>query len=285
MSSDQSSDAVGPAGWPPADTPTIGAGSQAGPPNGASNPGGPKKRWPYVVLIAVSLSLVTAGGTVIALSLAGENDQISTSAERASPDTKTAATGPSGSSGDDDAASDEDAEDTSVTLDDRPSPSVGATDEDDLGQADVSDDLNTDPAFGTREHTLGAISFDVPSGFTAMVEGEVRDDGALRSEFQGPGGQQVVVEVNPDNSSDGLASAQELAGNFRDQGRLLREPYADEVGGNTTGVLAIRGTDGDYRSDHFLTYDGYGMAVLGIDLSSLEAADSLARSVIPTIQS
>lgn len=112
---------------------------------------------------------------------------------------------------------------------------------------------------------------------------ERRDDGALRSEFAGPGGQQVVVEVNPDSSSDGLATAQELAGNFHDEGRLLREPYADEVGGNTTGVLAIRGTGGDFRSDHFLIYDGIGMAVLGIDLSSLDAADSLARSVIPTI--
>ena len=42
-------------------------------------------------------------------------------------------------------------------------------------------------------------------------------------------GQQVVVEFNPDGATDGLATAQELAGTFRDQGRLLREPYADEV--------------------------------------------------------
>jgi hypothetical protein len=131
---------------------------------------------------------------------------------------------------------------------------------------------------------LGPLTFDVPSGFTATMVAERRDDGALRSEFAGPGGQEVIVEVNVDKPSDGVATAHELAATYRDQGRLVREPYADEVGGITTGVLAIRGTADDYRSDHFLELGNNGMAVMGVDLASFDSADSLAKSVVQTLQ-
>ena len=97
-------------------------------------------------------------------------------------------------------------------------------------------------------------------------------------------GQEVIVEVNVGKPSDGVATAHELAGTYRDQGRLVREPYADEVGGITTGVLAIRGTADDYRSDHFLELGNNGMAVMGVDLASFDSADSLATSVIQTLQ-
>ncbi|MEZ5371168.1 MAG: hypothetical protein R2704_00120 [Microthrixaceae bacterium] len=83
--------------------------------------------------------------------------------------------------------------------------------------------------------------------------------------------------------SDPLASARELAVNFRDQGRLITEPYDAEVVGTPTAVLAIRGSEDDYRSDHFLIHDGNGMAVMGVDPSSFDAADELARRVIPTV--
>lgn len=292
MSNEQPLGGSEPLSWQTPDVPTIGTGygPQAATPGGATGPGSPKKRWPYVVLIAVSLTLVAVSGTVIALSLADKGDQVTTNAEEATSSSRKPTTARGGSGEGDDATSggavgDTEADDTSVTLAERTSPTAGTASGQDPGQPDAPEGTNPETGGPVTTYALGAIRFDVPSGFTPTMVAERRDDGALRSEFQGPGGQQVVVEVNPDGATDGLASAQELAENFRSQGRLLREPYADEVGGKTTGVLAIRGSTGDQRSDHFFSYAGYGMAVMGIDPSSLNAADSLARNVIPTISS
>ena len=292
MSNEQPLGGAEPVSWQPPDASTIGmgVGTQMTMPTGSPGPGSPKKRWPYVVLIAVSLTLVAVSGTLIALSLEGKGDKVTTNSEEATPKPKQPTTDRDGSGEEadrtsEDATRDAEADDTSVTLAERTSPPAGVDNGADQASPAASDDANPESEAAIGDYTLGIISFDVPSGFTPTVVAERRDDGALRSEFQGPGGQQVVVEFNPDGATDGLATAQELAGTFRDQGRLLREPYADQVEGKSTGVLAIRGSEGDFRSDHFFVYDGNGMAVMGIDLSSLDAADSLARSVIPTISS
>ena len=247
-------------------------------PNSASpSPGEPKKRWSLVLLTAISLVVLTAGGTIIALKLGSdEPGTTSTNQEAATPTTKrTATTRSSGSS--EEAGPDDAGGDTDVSLPDR-TPDANPTTDD--GSTSGG---STSPGTGGA-YTLGPLTFDVPSGFTATMVAERRDDGALRSEFAGPGGQEVIVEVNVDKPSDGVATAHELAATYRDQGRLVREPYADEVGGITTGVLAIRGTADDYRSDHFLELGNNGMAVMGVDLASFDSADSLAKSVVQTLQ-
>lgn len=70
-------------------------------PNSASpSPGEPKKRWSLVLLTAISLVVLTAGGTIIALKLGSdEPGTTSTNQEAATPTTKrTATTESSGSS-------------------------------------------------------------------------------------------------------------------------------------------------------------------------------------------
>ena len=252
-------------------------------PNSASpGPGAPRKRWPLVLLTAISLVVLAAGGTISALKLGSdEPGTTSTDQEAATPTTKrTATTRSSGSS--EEAGPDDAGGDTDVSLPDR-TPDANPTTDDGATAGGSTSGGSTSP--GTRgAYTLGPLTFDVPSGFTATMVAERRDDGALRSEFAGPGGQEVIVEVNVDKPSDGVATAHELAATYRDQGRLVREPYADEVGGITTGVLAIRGTADDYRSDHFLELGNNGMAVMGVDLASFDSADSLAKSVVQTLQ-
>ena len=247
-------------------------------PNSASpGPGAPRKRWPLVLLTAISLVVLAAGGTIIALKLGSdEPGTTSTNQEAATPTTKR--TGTTESSGSSEAAGLDDAGgDSDVSLPDRTPDADPTTDDGSTSGG------STSPGTGGA-YTLGPLTFDVPSGFTATMVAERRDDGALRSEFAGPGGQEVIVEVNVDKPSDGVATAHELAATYRDQGRLVREPYADEVGGITTGVLAIRGTADDYRSDHFLELGNNGMAVMGVDLASFDSADSLAKSVVQTLQ-
>ena len=265
-------------------------------PNSASpSPGEPKKRWSLVLLTAISLVVLTAGGTIIALKLGSdEPGTTSTNQEAATPTTKrTATTESSGSS--EAAGLDDGDDDPGVSLPDR-TPNSNSPPDDSatsggstsggsstVGTSSGTSRGSTSPGTGGA-YTLGPLTFDVPSGFTATMVAERRDDGALRSEFAGPGGQEVIVEVNVGKPSDGVATAHELAATYRDQGRLVREPYADEVGGITTGVLAIRGTADDYRSDHFLELGNNGMAVMGVDLASFDSADSLAKSVVQTLQ-
>ena len=135
-------------------------------------------------------------------------------------------------------------------------------------------------------YLLGPLSFSVSSEYTPTKQGEPRDDGALRSEFAGSGGRQIVVEVNP-GKVDGppLQGAQELASSFRDQGRLIDEPFETQVGDVSTAVLNVNGTDGEFRADHFFNFDGNGMAVVGIDQVSIDNADAIARDVIVTVDS
>ncbi|MBP9065733.1 MAG: hypothetical protein KBF84_06575 [Candidatus Microthrix sp.] len=254
----------------------AGATTLGGPPA----PSAPKKRWPYLLLIVVSLVVLTAGGTIIALNL-GDDSTVTSTAEETPPSSsrKTSTTPPDSS----DANPDVDA--TRVTLPERTTPGAtaprGATD----GTSGTSSAGSPTPSTGGGDYTIGPLSFDVPSGFTATMVAELQDYGALRSEFQGPDGQELNVEVNVGKTSDEMSSAGEQVDSFRDQGRLIKEPYPTDVDGTATAVLPVRGSDGDYRSDHFLNFDGNGMAVMGIDPSSFDAADSLARNVIPTLES
>ena len=39
-----------------------------------------------------------------------------------------------------------------------------------------------------------------------------------------------------------------------------------------------------FRSGHFLELGNNGMAVMGVDLASFDSADSLAKSVVQTLQ-
>ena len=80
MSNEQPLGGAEPVSWQPPDASTIGmgVGTQMTMPTGSPGPGSPKKRWPYVVLIAVSLTLVAVSGTLIALSLADKGDKVTT---------------------------------------------------------------------------------------------------------------------------------------------------------------------------------------------------------------
>ena len=94
------------------------------------------------------------------------------------------------------------------------------------------------------------------------------------------------MEINPGVVElSGIDSARELAESYRSNGRLLEEPYEAEIGGLETGVLNIEGKDGDIRADHFLNFGDSGMAVIGIDLYSLDDADALARDVVGSLES
>jgi hypothetical protein len=211
-------------------------------PNSASpGPGAPKKRWPLVLLTAISLVVLTAGGTIIALKLGSdEPGTTSTDQEAATPTTKRTATTEiervvGGGRGSTMAA----ATPTSACptgprtrtrqSDDSATDGAHRRGQFTVGTSSGTSRGSTSPGAGGA-YTLGPLTFDVPSGFTATMVAERRDDGALRSEFAGPGGQEVIVEVNVGKPSDGVDTAHELAGTYRDQGRLVREPYADRGG-------------------------------------------------------
>lgn len=149
MSNEQPLGGSEPLSWQTPDAPTIGTGygPQATTPGGAPGPGSPKKSWPYVVLIAVSLTLLAVSGTVIALSLADRGDQVTTNAEEATPTSRKTTTARGGSGDGDDAtgegaASDAEADDTSVTLAERTSPTADTASGQDPGQPDAPEGTN-----------------------------------------------------------------------------------------------------------------------------------------------
>lgn len=143
----------------------------------------------------------------------------------------------------------------------------------------------TEPVEVGVRYSLGPVSFLVPDEFAPIVQAEQNEDGSLRSEFAGNGGQKIVVEINPGViEMSGIDSARELAESYRSNGRLLEEPYEVEVGGLASGVMNIEGKEGDIRADHFFNFENSGMAVVGVDLTSLDSADALARDVVSSLE-
>ncbi len=162
-------------------------------------------------------------------------------------------------------------------------PSAGNAD---TGTTDGAEGGIAETEASGTQYSLGPVGFLVPDGFSPDFQAEVQDGGSLRSEFSGVGGQKIVVEINPGVVElSGIDSARELAESYRSNGRLLEEPYEAEIGGLETGVLNIEGKDGDIRADHFLNFGDSGMAVIGIDLYSLDDADALARDVVGSLES
>lgn len=165
-------------------------------------------------------------------------------------------------------------------------PDAGSAGSGALGSAEGSEGDTAEPQTQGTPYSLGPVKFAVPEGFSPDFQAKVQDGGSLRSEFVGTGGQRVVVEINPGVIElSGIDSALELAESYRNNGRLLEEPYETEVAGLSTGVLNIEGKDGDIRADHFLNFDDSGMAVIGVDLYSLDDADALARQVVGSLES
>lgn len=173
---------------------------------------------------------------------------------------------------------------TSPTLDSADSAG-GSVDAGGSGSTEGSEGGTAEPQTQGTQYSLGPVNFVVPEGFSPDFQAEVQDGGSLRSEFVGNGGQKVVVEINPGVIElSGIDSARDLAESYRSNGRLLEEPYEAEVAGLSTGVLNIEGKDGDIRADHFLNFGDSGMAVIGVDLYSLDDADVLARNVVSSLE-